>query len=35
MRRQESLVDFLNKSPLRASGLRIERLHDLPRDVEL
>ena len=34
-RRQESLVAFLNKSPLRASGLQIERLRDLPRDVEL
>ena len=34
-RRQESLVDFFNKSPLRASGLQIERLRDLPRDVEL
>jgi hypothetical protein len=28
-------VDFLEKSPLKASGLQIERLRDLPRDVEL
>ena len=34
-RRKESLVDFLEKSPLRDSGLEIERLRDRPRDVEL
>lgn len=32
---RESLVAFLDKSPLQGSDLRIERLRDLPRDVEL
>jgi prevent-host-death family protein len=34
-RRKESLVEFLRKSPLKGSGLEIERLRDRPRDVEL
>jgi prevent-host-death family protein len=34
-RRKESLVEFLAKSPLKGSGLEIERLRDRPRDVEL
>jgi prevent-host-death family protein len=33
--RQESLVEFLDRSPLRGSGLEIERLRDRPRPVEL
>jgi prevent-host-death family protein len=33
--RQESLVEFLNRSPLRNSGLETERSRDLPRQVEL
>ncbi|MGH6906194.1 MAG: type II toxin-antitoxin system prevent-host-death family antitoxin [Geminicoccaceae bacterium] len=34
-RRKESLVEFLQRSPLKGSGLEIERLRDRPRDVEL
>lgn len=34
-RRQGSLVEFLDRSPLRGSGLEIARLRDRPRDVEL
>jgi prevent-host-death family protein len=33
--RQESLVEFLDMSPLRGSGLEIKRLRDRPRPVEL
>ena len=33
--RKESLVEFLNRSPLRGSRLQIERLREPPRDVEL
>ena len=33
--RQESLVEFLDRSPLRGSGLEIRRLCDRPRQVEL
>jgi prevent-host-death family protein len=33
--RQESLVEFLDRSPLRGSGLEIKRLRDRPRPVEL
>jgi prevent-host-death family protein len=33
--KQESLAEFLAKSPLRASGLEIERLPELGRDIEL
>ena len=33
--RKEGLVEFLDKSPLRGSGLEIERLRDRPHDVEL
>ncbi|MGH6886251.1 MAG: type II toxin-antitoxin system Phd/YefM family antitoxin [Geminicoccales bacterium] len=34
-RRKGSLVELLNRSPLKGSGLTIERPHELPRDVEL
>ena len=34
-RRQGSLIEFLDASPLRGSDLEIERLRDRPRDVEL
>jgi prevent-host-death family protein len=34
-RRHGNLVEFLDASPLRGSGLEIERLRDRPRDVEL
>jgi prevent-host-death family protein len=33
--REGSLVEFLDRSPLKDSGLTIERLPDLPRDIEL
>ena len=33
--RKESLVDFLNRSPLKGSGLELKRLRDRPRQVEL
>jgi prevent-host-death family protein len=33
--RKEGLVEFLDKSPLRGSGLEIERLRDRPRELEL
>ena len=33
--RQGSLVEFLNRSPLKDSGLRIERMRELPPEVEL
>jgi prevent-host-death family protein len=33
--RQGSLVEFLNRSPLKGSGLRIERMQELPPEVEL
>ncbi|WP_295392206.1 type II toxin-antitoxin system prevent-host-death family antitoxin [uncultured Thiodictyon sp.] len=31
----ESLADFLMKSPLRGSGIRIERDQNLGRDIDL
>jgi prevent-host-death family protein len=34
-RRQESLVEFLDRSPLKGSGQEIERPRDAPRTVEL
>jgi prevent-host-death family protein len=34
-RRKGSLVEFLDRSPLKDSGLTIERPPDLARDVEL
>ena len=34
-KRKETLVEFLDKSPLKGSGLEIERLRERPRDVEL
>lgn len=34
-RREGSLVDFLNRSPLRGSGLTLDRSKDGPRDIEL
>jgi prevent-host-death family protein len=33
--RKESLVEFLNRSPLRGSRLEIQRPREPPRDVEL
>jgi prevent-host-death family protein len=33
--RTGTLVDFLAASPLRGSGLKIERSKDRPRDIEL
>ena len=33
--RQRSLVDFLNESPLKGADLELERLRDLPREVDL
>jgi prevent-host-death family protein len=34
-RRKGNLVEFLDRSPLRGSGLTVERLKEKPRDVEL
>jgi prevent-host-death family protein len=34
-RRKDSLVELLDRSPLKGSGLTIERPRELPRDVEL
>ncbi|HEY2291629.1 MAG TPA: type II toxin-antitoxin system prevent-host-death family antitoxin [Thermoanaerobaculia bacterium] len=34
-RRQGTLADFFAASPLRESGLEIERLQDGPRDIDL
>jgi prevent-host-death family protein len=34
-KRSESLVEFLDRSPLKDSGLQVERLQDQPRAVEL
>ena len=34
-RRKESLVDFLNRSPLRGLDIDLERLKDGPRDIDL
>jgi prevent-host-death family protein len=34
-RRKGSLVEFLARSPLRGSGIRIERIKDQPRKIEL
>ena len=33
--RQGTLADFFAASPLRGSGLEIERLQDAPREVDL
>jgi prevent-host-death family protein len=33
--RQGGLVEFLDRSPLKGSGLQIERPRELPPDVEL
>jgi antitoxin Phd len=33
--RQDSLVEFLDRSPLRGSGIEIRRLRDRPREVAL
>jgi prevent-host-death family protein len=33
--RKGTLVEFLNNSPLRGSGLKIERSKDGPRDIDL
>ena len=34
-KRRESLAEFLLASPLRGSGLEIERLKDVPRKIDL
>ncbi|MGH7882584.1 MAG: type II toxin-antitoxin system Phd/YefM family antitoxin [Candidatus Dormibacteraceae bacterium] len=34
-RRQNSLADFFAASPLRGSGLEIERVQDGPREIKL
>jgi prevent-host-death family protein len=34
-RRKGSLVEFFMNSPLRGSGIRIARLKDLPRKIDL
>jgi prevent-host-death family protein len=34
-RRKEGLVQFLDRSPLRDSGLEVERVPDVAPDVEL
>jgi prevent-host-death family protein len=34
-RRKGSLAEFLAASPLRGSGLKVERLKDGPRDIDL
>jgi prevent-host-death family protein len=33
--RKGTLVQFLTASPLRGSGVRIERSKEIPRDIEL
>ena len=32
---KESLVEFLRNSPLRGSGIDLERIHDYPREIDL
>ncbi len=32
---RDSLADFFDASPLRGSGLRIERIKERPRDIDL
>ncbi len=34
-KRKESLVEFLNRSPLRGLDIDLERIKDGPRDIEL
>ena len=34
-RRKGTFVDFMNASPLRGSGIKIERIKDRPRDLDL
>jgi prevent-host-death family protein len=34
-RRKGTFVDFMNASPLRGSGIKIERIKDRPRDIDL
>lgn len=34
-RRKGTFVDFMNASPLRGSGIVIERVKDRPRDLDL
>ena len=34
-RRKDSLVELLDRSPLKGSGLTIERLRELPHEIEL
>lgn len=33
--RKGTLVEFFQNSPLRASGIKIERLKDAPREIDL
>lgn len=34
-KRQGSLVEFFQNSPLKGSGIDLERMRDLPPDIEL
>ena len=34
-RRRGGLIEFFNRSPLKASGLEISRLRDQPRDIDV
>jgi prevent-host-death family protein len=34
-RRESSLLEFFMGSPLKGAGLDLERLHDLPREIDL
>jgi prevent-host-death family protein len=34
-RRRGGLIEFFNRSPLKASGLEIPRLRDQPRDIDV
>jgi prevent-host-death family protein len=34
-KRKGTFVDFMNASPLRRSGIKIERIKDRPRDIDL
>lgn len=34
-RRKGNLAEFFMNSPLRGSGIDLERIHDEPRDIEL
>lgn len=34
-KRKGTFVDFMNASPLRGSGIKLERIKDRPRDLDL